>query len=713
MMAQHHPDPTERQDMCGEMWDMAESGDMMDMSADNAIYRAYSVLNVKNVNGDQRIVSGIATTPTPDRIGDIIDPMGAKFAPSMPCLWQHQNDKPIGVVKFSQPTAQGIRFEARLPQVTEPGVLKDRVDEAWQSVKYGLVAGASIGFRALKGGKEKMDGGGILFKSVEILELSLVTVPANGDCSIDIIRSLDRKSLAALGTKAVADKLTNTPGASGKPTVKIKPEVKDKRMATIAEQITSLEATRAAKAAALADTTTKSVDEGRTMDDAEDEQFDNLQREVEAIDKTLSKLRIVEKMNGQAAKPVVGYTPPEATAARSGIVVKREEQLPPGIPFARYAMCIAAAKGNLWAAQEIAKQRYGENSELVGVLKYQAHFGSFSDPSIFYQRAPVAGAVTTDNEWAGPLVFTQRFSGDFVEYLRPMTILGRFGTGNIPGLRRVPFNVNIASQTTGGSAYWVGEGKSKPLTAWQYGQTTLRFAKAAAIAVLTDEMVRFSTPSAEALVRDELANALAAKLDVDFIDPTKAAVANVSPASITNGATSHLSVGNYGDAVRTDIETLFNGFIGANIAPTNAVWIMSATKALGLSLLRNALGQPEFPGISMNGGTLEGIPVITSQFIGELAHTGGEIVVLVNTSDVWLADDGGVTVDASREASLEMVDTGTEDASGGVAAAMVSMFQTNSTAVRVERYINWAKRRTQGVQVLSNVFWGSASRSGT
>ena len=140
---------------------------------------------------------------------------------------------------------------------------------------------------------------------------------------------------------------------------------------------------------------------------------------------------------------------------------------------------------------------------------------------------------------------------------------------------------------------------------------------------------------------------------------------------------------------------------------------MSATKALALSLLRNALGQPEFPDINMNGGMLEGIPVITSQYIGELAHTGGEIMVLVNASDVWLADDGQVTVDASREASIEMVDLPTEDASGGVAAAMVSMWQTNSIAVRCERYINWAKRRAQGVQVMSNVFYGGVGASGT
>src|SRR5690606_23631006 len=41
--------------------------------------RAYSVLEVKSVDEGRRVIRGIATTPTVDRVGDIIDPMGVKF----------------------------------------------------------------------------------------------------------------------------------------------------------------------------------------------------------------------------------------------------------------------------------------------------------------------------------------------------------------------------------------------------------------------------------------------------------------------------------------------------------------------------------------------------------------------------------------------------------------------------------------------------------
>ena len=58
-------------------------------------------------------------------------------------------------------------------------------------------------------------------------------------------------------------------------------------------------------------------------------------------------------------------------------------------------------------------------------------------------KAAVAVGTTTDATWAGPLVVTQPLN-EFLELLRPRTLLGR-----IPGLRQVPFNVSVPTQTTG------------------------------------------------------------------------------------------------------------------------------------------------------------------------------------------------------------------------------------------------------------------------
>ena len=55
--------------------------------------------------------------------------------------------------------------------------------------------------------------------------------------------------------------------------------------------------------------------------------------------------------------------------------------------------------------------------------------------------------------------------------------------------------------------------------------------------------------------------------------------------------------------------------------------------------MRNALGQKEFPDMTMNGGLLEGIPVIASQYMPQ------GVVAFVSADNIYLADDGGVSID--------------------------------------------------------------------
>ena len=39
--------------------------------------RAYSLLEIKQVDEDARIITGMATTPSPDRLQDVVEPRGA------------------------------------------------------------------------------------------------------------------------------------------------------------------------------------------------------------------------------------------------------------------------------------------------------------------------------------------------------------------------------------------------------------------------------------------------------------------------------------------------------------------------------------------------------------------------------------------------------------------------------------------------------------
>lgn len=126
---------------------------------------------------------GVATTGDVDRIGDIVEPMGAKFDLPLPLLWHHNHEQPVGEVVQARPTKKNIAIKAQSLHMDEPGLLKDYTDLAWHSVKSGLVEGLSIGFRPIEVERHK-DAGGLHFLSWNLFEVSLVTIPANARAQI-------------------------------------------------------------------------------------------------------------------------------------------------------------------------------------------------------------------------------------------------------------------------------------------------------------------------------------------------------------------------------------------------------------------------------------------------------------------------------------------------------------------------------------------------
>lgn len=657
--------------------------------------RAYSFLEIKAVGDEERVISGWATTPAPDRVEDVVEPLGVTFKNPMPLLWQHEHDKPIGLVEFGTPTAKGVPFTARLPKIEEEGKLRDRIEEAWQSIKAGLVRAVSIGFRSLE--HEQIAGSwGIRYIRTEVFELSAVTIPANAQATITSIKSFDTGLPAAQGKEAIPVVRLKPAGASAPVTKKLpvipKPE-EGLDMKTISEQIAEFEATRVSKSAEMSAIMDKASEDGSTLDAEQSEAFDTLEGEVGAIDKHIARLKGMQKSQAQSAKPV-GETVIKTldTSGMPQVRAKNTQKLEPGIAFARAAKCLALGHLEHRNATDIAKALYDGQDGIIAATER------------LVTKAAVAAGTTTQATWAAPLVGEETSAfADFVSFLRPTTILGRFGANGIPSLRNVPFRTALIGQTSGGDGYWVGEGNAKPLTKFDFTRTTIEPLKVANIAVATMELIRDSNPSADGLIRDQLAAALRERLDIDFIDPAKAAVAGISPASILNGIAAIPSSGDDADAVRADVRALFNQFIAANNAPTSGVWLMSSVTALALSMMVNPLGQSEFPGITMNGGTFQGLPVITSQYLP--ADSSGGIVALVNAGDIYLADEGGIDLSMSTEASLQMDNE--PDNPSTAATVMVSLWQRNLVGFRAERTINFARRRTSAVSYLTGVSWGA------
>ena len=638
--------------------------------------RAYSIIETKGLDDKKRTFSGMATTPAPDRVNDTIDPMGARFKNPLVLLHQHDHSAPIGTVKFGKATAKGIPFEAEIPVIDEPGPLRDRVETAWGEIKHGLVRAVSIGFRPLK--YEYKTDGGVHFGEIEVMELSAVSVPANAEAVISVVKTIDSQlrhsridGQAALGRKAVKSGVRAA--ASG-----VKPNaMKGNTMAkmSLADQIAAFQNTRTEKAARLSDI----LDEGQgsTLDASAKEEFDALEADLAEIDSHVKRLQTAQKAQVATMRAVDGGDGEKAAASRSGTIaaVAKAPKAEAGIRFARFVKAKALAFTQQRSLDVVAEELFSQR-----------------DPEMVSFAKAAVSAHTTGNMAA--LIGNDGGFADFVEFLRPQTILGRFGTNGIPALRQVPFRVPLILQATGTTGYWVGEGKAKPVTGLTATRTELLPMKVANIGVATMELLRDSTPSAERLLRDDMVASLVAAMDAAFIDPANAGVSGVKPASITNGVSGTASAGADAASVRTDAQVAMAAFVAAENSLDTGVWIMSGANALAISLMQNALGQTEFPGMTVMGGTFFGLPVIVSS-------RAGTNIALVKASDIYFGDEGGIDVAISTEASLEMLDNPTGDSGTPTAAQLVSMFQTNSVAVRAERSLNWMKRRASAVSLIT------------
>jgi len=652
-------------------------------------HRAWSTFEVKSINEDERTVEGIASTPTIDFGGDSMDPMGAEFSVPMPFMWQHGKGlikDPVGWITKAVPGPKGIpvKIEVAKPKSDYPQPLVDELNGAWVKIRDKLVRGLSIGWTGIE--SEPIKGTlASRWKRWGWHETSAVAIGMNTEATITAIKSIDEAQLrAASGAKEKTGgvRLKSPAGVPAQSAVTSKGQAM-----TTAEQIASFEAKRAANVAANDAIMAKAGDEGRTLDDTETKEYDDAAAEIEKIDEHLKRLKKHEsQLVAKAKAAVADDDDPQPTNAKTngkGSVAWGKSRLEPGVRFARYAMCIAAAKGNLMQA-EMNSRRFMDSSPEVNLAL----------------KAAVAAGTTQDATWAAPLVQLQEMQSEFVEFLRPQTLLGQL-EGR---LRRVPFNIKFTRQTAGTTGTFVGEGLPKPLGKMDFELLSLTWAKAATIIVLTEELLRFSNPNAEVLARDDLAAGIARYLDLRFIDPAYAGVANVSPASITNGITAIASTGTSVAAITADIATALKAMAANNINLGSLVWIMSPSVAIDLSLKRTAQDLFAFPDVSATGGRFLGYPVIVSNNVALSASPTEAFVVLLDPSNIMIADDGGVTIDMSSEASLQM--DGAPDSPPTASTVMVSLWQSNMVALRAERFINWRRRRDTAVQLITmNAVW--------
>lgn len=438
----------------------------------------------------------------------------------------------------------------------------------------------------------------------------------------------------------------------------------------LAEQIKKLKENIGLKQNEIVEKSGQHISKGLTPDEATETEIKQLQSEIDVMQTNLKRLEDIEtsqKSWGDTSTPVVGASGQEGLDSTQGTppVVEVKSNLPKGIGFALMVKSMAVAAHSKGAVNALQVLESWKAPEIV--------------KNAVSQKALIG--TTTNADFGAALVDFQNLTGEFIELLRGQTAVDKLA----PQMREVPFNVKMPAQTGAVSVGWVGETKRKPTTNPTFGSVNLTKSKVAGIVLLSDELMRFSSPKADGIILNDFVKSTAEFIDNDFFDPDKAETED-SPASVLDGSTKIDSSGATAVAIEGDLEKVIKVLTDNNVPLEGAYWVMSATRAANLSNMRDAIGRKYFEGMTIKGEKeLMTLPV-------EISAGVTDKIVLIVPGEILLADDGGMDFAISTEATINM---GTD-----AAPAWVNLFEQNLMAIRAERFIRWKKRRVHAAAYL-------------
>jgi len=135
-------------------------------------------------------IKGLASTNALDRTGDIIDHNAWKeggldnYSGNPIILFNHDYNRPIGRAKYCDVTQNGLELEAKISK---------SAGDIVELIKDGVLGAFSVGFK-VKDADYNKETDGFLIKSAELLEVSVVSIPANQTATFSIAKSFDSES---------------------------------------------------------------------------------------------------------------------------------------------------------------------------------------------------------------------------------------------------------------------------------------------------------------------------------------------------------------------------------------------------------------------------------------------------------------------------------------------------------------------------------------
>ena len=477
------------------------------------------------------------------------------------------------------------------------------------------------------------------------------------------------------------------------------------------------------KKRAAAYDTFKALAEKPTLTETETADYGARKKDVEDIDGQIVRFKEAQALSAETALPVAGQE-----NAHDPIQVRELD------PYTNEADAKAMGFGTHKGLRAVACAKLfdaaGKNPQAARALAVDIHGERHSITRAFEAgRRPGSRALVVSVGASGGFAVQPDFAGEIIELLRPKAVVRKAGPRNMPMPRG---SMVMPGQNTAATANYGGESTKASSSQPSLNQKTATYKKLTALVPVSNDMMRYSDPAADAFVRDDLVKVMALREDKGFLfdDGTSDTVVGmlacanrwVGENDGTMGAWS-TSANSVMAANAADPDNSTGGnFITSNASPTLAtvqaelggaanrldtanvdedkrVWFVHPRIRNFLYDLTNSLGEYVFRD-ELNDGVLRNYPLMTTTQIPTNYYNGNGSAT--NCSFIFLAEMDEVIILDSMQLELAVSREGTYVDAGGTT---VSAFQSDQTIIRAIAEHDFQMRHDQSVAIIQGVTW--------
>ena len=624
-----------------------------------------------------------------DRMGDVIEPDGWRldnFQRNPVALFNHDPSFPIG--RWHDVGVRKGQLTGRL-ELMDP--VSYRLRELHAAVDAGVLRAVSVGFHS-NSFEPLGKSGGTRFTEAELVECSLVSVPANPNALATAkALGLSRETQGLIfGAHAFDDDRSSPRGSTGA-------HARDDNAKSGHRTMLYSERIEAAQKEVVG-----LQEQLASLPDAEDvARVTDLTAKIGEVKAKIFAWVSAEQALGSEAAPITvpkerttvyaPHQPLPASAPKAWAMPKRKET-EPGQFILRHMVGKTLAYVTRKPAEICLEERYGSHGD------WEATKGVHQ----WIERAATAPATTTTAGWAAELAVIGQ--GEFVNAIMAGSIFQPVASrGFSVALGRnaqISMPTRAPTPTVAGS--FTAEGAPIAVRQAAFTTITIGLKKMAVITSYTREIAEHSTPEIETILRRLIIDDTGTAVDNVFIDNVAATA--IRPAGIRAGVAAITATAGGGfTALVGDLKALVGALASVN-ALRNPVWIMNPVQQIAIALTQNNGGDFPFQA-DINANRLLGYSVVISSTVP------AGMVILINADDLMVVQGDTPRFDVSDQATLHYEDTNPlqlvtgAQGSGVVASPSRSLFQTDSLALRMILPLNWALLRTGSVAWTQAVTW--------